>query len=355
MLAKVDKPKEELMHQRIFATLLAIGLILALSSCDEIPAPPTVGSVVTIEGETISEATTWTSDNLYYIKGCVGFQSAITIEPGTIVAFGADATMTIDAGGQLNATGTVDAPIIFTSAKEDFADFTIPGVSGSPAIGDWDYVYIQGNSSTLQNCIIRYSGRGIEAAANNVTVRNNLFTSNTIALDARSVGTGFIVGGNTFYGNTHPFYAYRNFSIDNTNIFQNGDGSIKNTYQAIEIQNGSIDASLTWGCTTVAVVAYDPGGWFAILSPNTLTLSSGVVVKFAAGGEFTIDDGATLANYANADFTSIKDDTFLGDSNGDGAASTPATDDWVGIYNYNGVDAYMVDGGEVFLHHCTND
>jgi hypothetical protein len=307
-----------------------------------------------LEGETIAAVTTWTSDNLYYIKTWVDVQSTLTIEPGTIVALGPDATLSIEAGGQLNAIGTSSDPIIFTSAKEAFADYTIPGIAGTPAMGDWDYIYVAGDSSSLEYCIIRYSGRGVEAYANSVAVQNDVFTDNTIGLDARSAGTNFSVGGNTFYGNTHPFYAGRNFSIDNTNIFQNGDGSIKNTYQAIELQNGTIDESLTWGCTTVAYVAYESSGWFTITSPRTLTLSSGVVIKFAADGELTINDGANLNNFANADFTSIQDDTFLGDSNGNGNASSPGTDDWVGIYDYNST-SYIIDGAEVFLHHCTND
>ena len=54
------------MFQKLLATLLAIGLILALSSC---PTGTTEasGNVVTIDGQTITSPTTWTNDNLYPI------------------------------------------------------------------------------------------------------------------------------------------------------------------------------------------------------------------------------------------------------------------------------------------------
>ncbi len=96
--------------------------------------PGSSGNVVTIDGQTITSPTTWTSDNLYYVKSWVWYTSSLTIQPGTIVAFGADATMEVD--GQLTAVGTSSQPIVFTSAKEGFASFTIPGVTGTPAVGD---------------------------------------------------------------------------------------------------------------------------------------------------------------------------------------------------------------------------
>jgi hypothetical protein len=337
------------MTKRFLAILAAIGFIVAASSCSLIPGAG--DSVVTIEGQNISTPTTWTSDKLYYVKSWVVFHAALTIQPGTIVAFGPAATMTIETDGQLTANGTLSDPIIFTSVKETFADFTIPGISGTPAKGDWDYIWIKGNSSQLSYCTIRYCAQGLDVAANSVSVQNDTFTDNVYGLDARSAGTGFSVGSNTFYGNTHPFLAGRDFSIDNSNTFQNIGGSIKNTWQCIEFDSGYIDANVTWGCTTVAYAVPESNGWLVITDTHTLTLASGTVVKFGIGtGALTIALGAGLSGYAGADFTSIKDDSLLGDSNGDGGLSTPAAGDWDGIYNYNG-GSYLTGS---FLHYSVN-
>jgi hypothetical protein len=341
------------MHKKYLVILSAILLILALGSCadqvgktDTPVASEPPGEVVTVYGG-YTGATTWTHDKLYYIEYWAEFSSSLTIEAGTTVAFGAGATLTIDASGQLNAIGTSAAPITFTSAKEGFTGFAIPGVSGSPAMADWDYIWIDGNSSSLEYCDIRYADDGLDISANSVTVRHDNFTNNTVGLNARGAGSGFIVGVNTFYGNTHPFLAGRNFSIDDTNSFQNGNGSIKNTYQAIEFQSGSIDSSITWNCTTVACAVPESNGWL-VLASGTFTLGTGTVLKFGGGGELTIGIGATLANFTNAEFTSIKDDTLLGDS--DGGSSTPAADDWVGIWDDNGSDWFS----GAYLHYCTH-
>lgn len=87
---------------------------------------------ITKSGEITSDET-WTSDNEYYLDGFVFVKdgATLTIEPGTVVKGLAKSNITtgdftsalvITRGGKINASGTYDNPIIFTSELDDVTD-----------------------------------------------------------------------------------------------------------------------------------------------------------------------------------------------------------------------------------------
>ncbi|PIU57240.1 MAG: hypothetical protein COS89_04990 [Deltaproteobacteria bacterium CG07_land_8_20_14_0_80_38_7] len=75
---------------------------------------------------------------------------------------------------------------------------------------------------------------------------------------------------------------------------------------------------------------------FWITSGSTLTLADDVVLKFRPYSTLVLDDGeSALINHDGSGvfFTSYKDDSLKGDTNADGTATTPADEDWNGIYD----------------------
>lgn len=91
----------------------------------------------TVQGE-LTANTTWTSNNVYLIKGFYYVRAGVTltIQPGTIIRGDKDTkgTLIIEQGAKLIAEGTVNQPIVFTS---NFA----PGNRG---YGDWGGVILCG-------------------------------------------------------------------------------------------------------------------------------------------------------------------------------------------------------------------
>ena len=92
--------------------------------------------------------TTWTNDNVYILDGFVFVNDGdvLTIEPGTVIkgmpGSGADASALIVArGGQIQANGTAEAPIIFT-----FEADALDGSTPFNVRGQWGGVILLGDA-----------------------------------------------------------------------------------------------------------------------------------------------------------------------------------------------------------------
>jgi len=116
-------------------------------------------------------------------------------------------------------------------------------------------------------------------------------------------------------------------NLDSTLVFHNPTvPTQKNLNQAITMGTGTVSANTVWYAREAAIV-FD--AWVEVGS--TLTLGPGTVLKFKSAGDMNVTANGTLNGMATAFFTSLKDDTKGGDSNGDGTASSPAAGDWDGL------------------------
>ncbi len=120
----------------------AVSLFIASCSSDKTvdPGPGTDPSnVITITGD-ISTNTEWTADKKYILKGFVYVTNGatLTIQPGTHIVGdkASKGTLTVTRGSKINATGTVDKPIVFTSNQE----------AGARREGDWGGVILLGKA-----------------------------------------------------------------------------------------------------------------------------------------------------------------------------------------------------------------
>ena len=95
--------------------------------------------VIVVTGE-ITGTETWTSANYYVLRGAVFVRTGATlnIQAGTRVIgeSGSVGTLIVERGGRLNAIGTREQPIVFTSDQP----------VGSRARGDWGGIIINGRA-----------------------------------------------------------------------------------------------------------------------------------------------------------------------------------------------------------------
>jgi hypothetical protein len=125
--------------------LVAVGLvawqIATVSSKQAAPVnvPGIDKPVIVVFGE-ITESETWTSSNYYVLRGAVFVRAGATlnIQAGTkiIGETGTRGTLVVERGGKINAVGTREQPILFTSDQP----------VGSRGRGDWGGLIINGRA-----------------------------------------------------------------------------------------------------------------------------------------------------------------------------------------------------------------
>ncbi|MEQ9304645.1 MAG: hypothetical protein RJQ14_12115, partial [Marinoscillum sp.] len=332
----------------------------------------------------------WNSPNNlpYHITDgfTIGNNFNLSIETGTVIKIQESnytyRNVNIVVNGKLTSLGTAESPVVFTSAKDDAyaGDSNGDGNASVPAKGDWGYIKLNTNaniSNVFENCLVRYGGRNIYygdtypmvwVVGSNSTYTDAVIEANTLEFaygDAlqiekaqsivsdniirksssgiKVVGTDAVpakptISGNQIKANSYPFYlsGYAFPDID-FNIIK------ENTNQAIRV-SGSINGSngeVTENWNNVqdldmpyVIVSNDQ---FTVGNNMNLVIDPGVTVKLDNYARIQIDGALQIYGQTTANpvvFTSIYDDDFGGDSNGDGFASNPAAGNW-GYIKFN--------------------
>jgi hypothetical protein len=252
----------------------------------------------------------------YMIRGDLVVESSatLTISPAVIIKFGNECDFYIR--GALKAQGNNSDHIIFTSLQDDFhgGDTNANGTSvGSK--GNWGgirlYDSIIDNTTVMDYCEVMYSGCG--GYGNN---------ESPIVLDGRA-----------------------NPRITNSLL-------LNNSRNAIDLITGDYSSDFK---LDILNFPYLIRGDLVIKSPAKLTILPGVILKFSSECDFYIDGSFSAVGTSSMPilFTSIKDDSIGGDSNGDGASvGTPG--DWGGIGFRDASDdnLCLLDNVKIFYAGC---
>jgi hypothetical protein len=122
---------------------LTFTLFGMLAACSLFAQTPVAKQVVNVNNN-ISANATWTEDKIYVLNGIIRIDSGVTltIEPGTVVKGGvapdqSNATcLLVGPRGKLNAIGTKEKPIVFTSGQK----------KGERDYGDWGGIVMFGRA-----------------------------------------------------------------------------------------------------------------------------------------------------------------------------------------------------------------
>ncbi len=334
-------------------------------------------SAATIVSGVISTDTVWThADSPYVVQYgiIISEGSTLTIEPSVVVKL--NQGNYINVNGTLNVNGNATGKVYFTSIEDDTVggDTNVDSNLTAPVARTWSNIkFNHGSIGSLSNAVIRYGGStpftGIYNNGGNVTISNSQISDNGDAgvlnfygnltvtsseISRQVFGIRIFDGSvniteskihdNTQYGiithNNSAFLSLTNNTFSNnyiTALILGGVGFVHsgNTATGNGINGfsmiGTINSNRTWNKDGVPYVVSS----LLIASGATLNIDPGVIIKFQDGRNSHINvSGVLSANGATTNkiyFTSLRDDTIGGDTNGDGTATIPANGDWRNI------------------------
>jgi len=249
--------------------------------------------------ENINEDTTWETGKVYILEGRITVLdgATLTIEPGVIVkgreGTEANATALIIArGGKIDAVGTADSPIIFTSV----ADNIFPGEIESPNLeptvnGLWGGLIVLGKAPTSADADAMQI-EGIPPSDLNGLYGGNVDNDNSGTLKyisirhgGTNIGEGNEINGLTLGG------VGSGTVIENIEIVSNQDDGIEwfggtvNVRNAIVWNTGddAIDTDQSWGGTLDNFIIVNPGDeCFELDGPEGIMVAKHIIKNGSA-------------------------------------------------------------------------
>ncbi len=272
--------------------------------------------------------------NTYRFNGTATINAGarLTIDPGVVVKFYQNAGLTVH--GALDAKGTADLPIAFTSWKDDEfgGDLNGNGNADTPRNGDWYSIYISdqadmtlcesvpgdGNLCGFDHVTVRYGGgqnySQFYVYRNSFTISNSTFSNSSTHgmrfYEADMTVQGCEIFGNSWSGISLEGWGTHSSTVTNSRLFANfGHGIAAYHSSAVDISASELFGNLGNGAfrrDSATITALDnwwgaadgPGGDF---SGSGDEIAAGVVISDAGGDNFR-NRGSALS-YVNAGST----------------------------------------------------
>lgn len=285
-------------------------------------------------------------------------EELLVVESGSQLSFGPglvvkalNANCGIDVEGGLDAVGTEEDPVVFTSAKDDEwgspADTNNDSNGTLPAASNWRHINFlptadDGNCE-LTHCYLAWGGYwqdGVVRCENSAPlVQQTTIHGGQFGVSVR--GNSATVIDRCTIENCVSTPVYMAVTSNPTISFDNEFSN--NGYFALGIVSEPLHVPATLPQRDVAGVenfTYLFLTDFTVEEDGALTMDEGVVAKFLTYADIHVHGSFDIQGTAEnrVHLTSLLDDSVGGDTNDDGSGTSPAAGNWGRVYFHTGAD-----------------